>query len=416
MSELSVKRLLYRGVLIVGTFCALTMSLVAGGSSYSRFGVGDLKRYGGSRIDAMGGTGIALSNDGFLNLLNPAGLSRISFTRFAGGYEYSRFSSTDASGTGEFAEGGFKGLAFGIPISRNDGITLLMEASPYSTVSYATQLKDSTLTQDFYGTGGLSQLALGTSVRPFQNFSLGIRMNYVYGRIRQVGNFTFTDPTFTNSEIQRSDFYSGFHMTFGAILDSVGSLLNSSALEPLSIGIVFSTPGTFSVERESILNTAESTDTTARATGNADLPMAGGVGLSYLFAGRYYVTADVQYQRWADAKLYNAAMPDIRNSIRYGIGFESLPQRETDSFWRRVAYRLGFSYCQTSLAFNGTAINETFVTGGLGLPIGPDARLDIGLHVGSRGTTTNGLQKDTIVRLSLSLSASEVWFMNIEDE
>lgn len=416
MSEISTTKLLSRTARILASLSVLSLSLIAGGSSYSRFGVGDLMRYGGSRVDAMGGAGIALSNDGFLNLLNPAGLSRISFTRFAGGYEYSRFNSTDATGSGEFAQGGFKGLAFAFPISRNDGITLLMEASPYSNVSYSTQVKDSILTQDFYGTGGLSQIALGTSYRPFHNFSLGVRMNYVYGRIRQVGTFTFADPTFTNSEIQRSDFYSGFHMTFGAILDSVGSFVNSPALEPLSVGLVLSTPGTFSIERESILNTSESTDTTARATGSADLPMAGGIGLSYLFAGRYYVTADVHYQQWSDAKLYNTTMPDIRNSIRYGIGFESLPQRETDSFWRRVAYRLGFSYCQTSYAFNGTPINEVFVTGGLGLPIGPEARLDIGLHVGSRGTTTNGLQKDTIVRLSLSLSASEVWFMSVEDE
>jgi hypothetical protein len=128
------------------------------------------------------------------------------------------------------------------------------------------------------------------------------------------------------------------------------------------------------------------------------------------------VTADVQFQKWANAKLFGSTMPDIRNSIRYGIGFESLPQRETESFWKRVAYRLGFSYAQTSYSLNATAINEMYVTGGLAVPIGPDARLDIGLQAGTRGTTVNGLQRDTIFRLSLSLSASEVWFMNIEDE
>jgi hypothetical protein len=399
--------------------CALAvfaLPLVAGGSSYSRFGVGDLVRYGGSRIDAMGGAGIALTGDGFLNLLNPAGISRITFTRFAGGFEYANFNSTDATGSGRYAQGSFKGVAFGIPISRNDGVTLLLEASPYSKVNYATQVRDSILKQDFYGTGGLSLLAIGTSYSPVKNLAFGLRMNYMYGRIRQVGSFTFSDPTFLNSEIQRSDFYSGYNVTFGAIYDSIGTALNSKALEPLALGFVLSTPSTFSVERQSILTTTQSTDTTAVGSGNADLPVAYGLGLSYLFSGRYFVTADVQFQKWANAKLFGSTMPDIRNSIRYGIGFESLPQRETESFWKRVAYRLGFSYAQTSYSLNATAINEMYVTGGLAVPIGPDARLDIGLQAGTRGTTVNGLQRDTIFRLSLSLSASEVWFMNIEDE
>ncbi|HCA81757.1 MAG TPA: hypothetical protein DEP53_18665 [Bacteroidetes bacterium] len=399
--------------------CALavfTLPLVAGGSSYSRFGVGDLMRYGGSRIDAMGGAGIALTGDGFLNLLNPAGISKISFTRFAGGFEYASFNSTDATSSGRYARGAFKGVAFGIPVSRNDGVTLLLEASPYSNVNYATQVRDSILQQDFYGTGGLSLLAIGTSYSPAKYLTFGLRMNYVYGRIRQVGDFTFSDPTFLNSEIERSDFYSGFNATFGALYDSIGTSLNSKALEPLAVGFVFSTPSTFSVERQSILTTSQSTDTTAIASGNADLPVAYGLGLSYLFSGRYYVTGDVQYQKWSNARLFGTTMPDIRNSIRYGIGFESLPQRDTDSFWKRIAYRLGFSYSQTSYSLNATGINEMYATGGLAIPIGPDARLDIGLQVGTRGTTVNGLQRDTIMKLSLSLSASEVWFMNIEDE
>ena len=57
-----------------------------------------------------------------------------------------------------------------------------------------------------------------------------------------------------------------------------------------------------------------------------------------------------------------------------------------------------------------------FVTGGLGIPIGPEARLDVNLHLGTRGTTSNNLQRDTILRLTVGVSASEVWFMKVEDE
>lgn len=389
---------------------------VAGGPTYTRFGVGDLVRYGGSRLDAMGGAGIALIGDGFLNRLNPAGIARISHTRFSGGFEYTNYRSTDAFGEGRYARGTFKGLAFGIPIAKDYGITLLLEASPYSNVSYATQFRDSTLEQDFIGTGGLSLLSVGGSYVPAKQLTFGAKFNYVHGRIRQVGSFRFADPTFLNSEIHRSDFYSGFNFTIGGIYDGIGDLLNAPSLSPLAIGFVISTPTTLTVNRESVLATSESTDTTATSTGNADLPIAYGLGLSYLFGSRYYVTGDIYHQRWEEAKFFGSRLPQIRNSTRIGVGFEALPQRETDTFLKRIAYRAGFYYSSTSYAFNGTPIDEVFVTGGFGIPIGPDARLNIGIHLGTRGTTTNNLQRDTIFRLSLSLSASEIWFMKAEDE
>lgn len=389
---------------------------VAGGSSYSRFGVGDLVRYGGSRLDGMGGAGIALSGDGFLNLLNPAAIGKIKYTRFAGGFEFTNFNSTDAFGSGRFARGNFKGASFGIPIDKEYEIAVLLEASPYSNVNYATQSQDTVVKQDFYGTGGLSLLSLGASVSPVNKLTLGAKLNYVHGRIRQAGNFTFLDASFTNSEIQRSDFYSGFNVTLGGLYEGVGDLLGSAALQPLTLGFIFSTPTALSVNRESVLTTSSSTDTTYTNAGKTDLPVAYGVGLSYLISNRYVVTADVYHQQWQNAKFQGTVLPELRNATRIGAGFEALPGGPLESFWKRVAYRGGFYYNATSYVFSGTPINELFVTGGLGIPIGPEARVDVNLHLGTRGTTSNNLQRDTILRLTVSVSASEVWFMRVEDE
>ena len=63
----------------------------AGGSSFSRYGFGDILRCGDSRTYAMSGTGIAFIDAGFINGLNPAGLARISNTRFSAGLEYNDF-------------------------------------------------------------------------------------------------------------------------------------------------------------------------------------------------------------------------------------------------------------------------------------------------------------------------------------
>ena len=389
---------------------------LAGGSIYSRFGVGDLVRYGGGRLSAMGGTGIALTGDGFLNLLNPAGMGKILHTRFSGGFEYTNFNSTDAFGSGRYARGNFEGVAFGIPIDKEYGISLLLEAAPYSNVNYASLAQDTVVEQDFYGTGGLSLLTVGTSFSPANRLSFGANLNYIHGRIRQAVNFKFSDPTFLNSEIDRSDFYSGFNFTIGGIYEGIGDLLGASSLQPLSIGFILSTPTTLSVTRQSLLTTSESTDTTATNAGNVDIPIAFGAGISYLIGNQYTITGDVYHQKWQNAKFFGSTSPVIRNSTRISFGFEAAPLRETDPLFKKIAYRAGFYYNASSYFFNGTPINELGLTGGIGLPIGPDARLDIGLAVGTRGSTSNGLQRDTIVRLSVSVSASEAWFMKVEDE
>ena len=93
-------------------------------------GFGDLIRYGDSRTYTMGGTGIALIDDGFINGLNPAGLARISYTRFSAGFEYNNFLSKDETGSSFYSTGGFQGLAFAFPISVENGIVMSVEFTP----------------------------------------------------------------------------------------------------------------------------------------------------------------------------------------------------------------------------------------------------------------------------------------------
>jgi hypothetical protein len=97
-------------------------------------------------------------------------------------------------------------------------------------------------------------------------------------------------------------------------------------------------------------------------------------------------------------------------------GIEFLPARDAVSYWQRVVYRAGAAYNSTYYSFNGETIREAFATAGIGLPISADARLNLGLQAGIRGTTANGLQRDTIVRFSLTISGSELWFLKFEED
>lgn len=397
-------------------------ALHAGGPTYSRYGLGDLMYFGSNRTDALGGASIGLLGDGFINRLNPAGLAKISFTRISGSFEYQNFSSTDGQSSGKFARGQFNGLALAIPISTPHGIVLSIDATPYSTVNYATKIVDIVddvsairSTQTFYGSGGLNSFNLALSYQPTPWLSLGAKFNYLFGATRQIAQIDFESPL-TDSDVHTNRFFSGQGATIGAIYSGFGEHFASPSLTPLTFGMVISTPARLKARDERIVYFPnQDFDTTNTLSSSANIPLSVGAGLSYLFSSRYLLVGDVFTQNWNGTNFLGSPAVELGRRTRVGMGFEALPERSPTDYFSRLHFRLGFYYHSTYYKL-GESINEFAGTAGVGLPIGPDARLNLGIQYGVRGTTANGLQKDTILRITASVSASEVWFTRIEDD
>ena len=140
------------------------------------------------------------------------------------------------------------------------------------------------------------------------------------------------------------------------------------------------------------------------------------MGLSYLHQNRYRFLGDFVFENWGNLKPFVLDPVTLRNSYRTSIGFEAIPEKGADTFWKRIFYRAGLAYNSTYYQINGVGINEVLMSGGVGLPMGPESWLNISLQVGMRGTTDNNLQKDIIVRLSVAVSASELWFLKFDEE
>lgn len=409
---------------------SLATSALAGGPAYSKFGIGNLYYFGGSRAYAMGGVAVGLIGDGFINGLNPAGLARISNARFSGSFDFTNYSSNDLSGTSRYARGDFGGLSVAIPIAKDYGIVLLGEMVPYSTVDYAINRSDTqygiTSNQQNYGSGGISQFTLGSSVSITDRLHAGLNMNYLAGTIRQITKLQFVDNSFANSELDQDRHYSGFMFTMGATYEGVSDLFNWSFLKPLVLGAVVGTPANLDLREQHFTSTATSTvqnyDTTFTRYGNADIPLFLALGASYTLSDRYVIAADFAMQDWSSAKSFDVHPNELRKSTRVGVGFQILPRKDASTYFDHVVYRAGFyynaSYMQIDNQANGIyqAINGTFVSAGLGLPVGPDTHLNLGFEYGVNGTTNYKLQKDTIFRLTASISASELWFARFEED
>jgi len=409
-----------RKVLVILLIIGSSVTASAGGPIYSRYGIGDIAYFGSNRAFAIGVMGISLGGDGFINRFNPAGLSRISLTRVSAGFEFSAVNLKDQSGSTRFARGDFQSFGLAVPISEKHGITLAAETSPYSNVDYKVQVRELTpgspSTQTFSGIGGLSTLSLGLSYRPREDLSLGMKYSYVYGTIEQITKVEFDDASFTNNEFHVSRFHSGSIFTLGFLVESLGSFLGSPSLSPLQIGATITTPAKLSVREERILLTSTSVDTTSVLRGKTNLPFSFGFGASYQAGERLLLTSDILLQEWQGANFFGGSSVGIRNSTRFGAGVEFLPKRVPSTYGDRVAYRAGFAYNSSYYKINGIAIDEWYVSGGIGLPVGPDAKMNLTVHVGSQGTMNSGMQKGNFVRFSVSISASEAWFLTLEED
>lgn len=244
----------------------------------------------------------------------------------------------------------------------------------------------------------------------------GFKINYLAGTILQTTKLNFSDATYSNSELTLSDHYSGISFTLGATYQGIGDIFGSPSLKPLVLGVVVETPTSLDLREDHFTSTASQYDTTSTAFGTTDIPLFVALGASYTVTDRYVFAADLAMQNWNNAKSLGVHPAELRNSMRIGGGMEILPSKDASTYWGHVIYRAGFYFNSSYLQINNQAINGMFATAGLGLPIGPDSRLNLGFQFGVNGTTQAPLEKDTIFRLTASISASELWFVRLEED
>jgi len=392
-----------------------------GGSGYSRYGIGDIRYYIGARSAGMGGTALAILTPGTINWLNPAGETKIDRTLFTGTFAYEGFKSTDGIQSVYLSSGNFGGALLVIPISSNDGVVFTGGFNPYSTVNYRIQLEGSlashAYTQLYSGEGGLSSGQLGLSLRPLDSVHVGLRFNYLFGQIRRSAQVNFQSADLNSVTYRRTVSVTGFVPTLGVIYTGLGQLTGVQGLRTVNIGAVFSPVSNLDATEERINAGSAGEDTTARRGGKLRIPFSAGVGLSWLVNGQYLLAGDLFFQNWKNLRYLGEAQTEIRNSTRLALGFERVPSADPrDSYWQKVAYRLGASYLSSYYQIGATSINEIGGSAGLGLPIGPDSRLDLAIEYARRGTTDRQLLRDHIIRFSVTLTAGERWFIRIEED
>jgi hypothetical protein len=399
------------------------------GSLYSRFGVGELMTLGSNRAVGMGGGGYALSSPSYTSFANPASLSDQVLTRVGFGGFYQGIEITDSQDRQTLLSDGLIGpihLTFPV-LEQKLGIGL--QYAPYSRVSYQVRepgvlidplTGDSTAyTTAFRGSGGLQRADLGVGYAVNENLRVGATVGVLFGIIERSLQTSSEDETFATLTQNQSTRQAGLLASVGAqyTLPDLGAEGND-----LSVGLVF-TPGVrLDAERVATLGQSLDRDTVATARdGSTSLPWTIAGGASYSLGTRWVFTADGQYEPWSgfdssfDWPGFDAdGDTRMRDRSRFSAGFEFVPagNRPFESYLRRVAYRLGFSYDQGYVdPIAGQSIETLALTGGFSLPTRlTGTQVDLNLEAGTRGSTDGLLVRDRYYRIGLNINIGERWF------
>jgi hypothetical protein len=405
-----------------------TVRAGSGGSAYSVFGIGDIRYPVGVRAAGMGYTGLGLPSASYINTLAPATWSQIDRVRFEGSMSVEGFNSTDGTQSRFLARGDFTGLILALPISQRNGITFVGGFVPYSTFNYDAYTTGSYVSPSdtmlysvhHIGTGGISRGFLGFSYAPSTEWSFGFSFNYLFGSLTDEQDQIPATANYYGGTVYKSTTGNGASVTIGGLWSGAGNL--ASSLKPFSFGFSLTSRTNLHAtgQRDYKYSADQYTtqrDTTPEFSSATTVPFSWGLGVSYRASERIVLAADFFAQPWSTAELNGESPRSLRNSMRAGIGAELAPSRELYARWfTRLAYRLGAYYNATYVEANGTPINEWGVTAGLSIPFTGDSRVNLQGEYARRGTTDNGLIKDQIWRISVSLNISASWFQQFGDE
>jgi len=381
-------------------------------SPYSLYGVGSLYDSDFGNLPSIGGSGIALPSDTFINNLNPASLGFMYQNHFLFDIGGKAIATTYQSSTRTEKRNNFQfsHLAFAFPVTKNSGFSLALR--PYSSsVFKISNLKlpiaDS---QEYYyvtaqGSGGLNNLDFSYGYRFGKRMTLGATGTFLFGNTVDDRAFLISNAITT---IHKKTDYSGVRATLG------GQFKIDSTF---TIGTTVKVPSRIKASKvQSVASIADDVETaieTNVATDTDDyyMPLELGFGVSKRFKNNLNLTLDYEKSFW-DSTKQSELYGEFVNQDRFALGISYNAKKNIRKYWDRVGYSAGVNYDNGYLEVDKHRVNNASVSIGLNLPIeNTFSSLNISYSYGQKGRIANDLIKENYHKISINLSLDGIWFV-----
>ena len=385
-------------------------------SPYSYFGLGDTSFKGPVETLSMGGISSYIDSIHY-NLNSPASISRLKYITLSMGLSNRFISMEDVNDKVNVSAHNLSYFALGIPIGKKAGLGFGL--IPETSTNYKILKEEETGIYTFEGSGGLSRFFLAGSYNLNKNISLGVEFQHHFGYLRKENvwipesSSTYTHEN-NNEDLSGSTFKISGLFSYPLKNDKyISANIDYQFSKDLqadytgSIRLIRITPSGMEmvvsqVDKESM-------------EGSVPLPAVLNTGMGIGKRNKWYAGAGLTYINLKDFKnsFMDPGYISYNDAYTFHLGGMYQPEYNSiTSYWKKIVFRGGAYYKQTGMNIYGKDITDFGITFGLGLPgLKGVSNLNLGMELGTRGTTENNLVKENYFNLHISFSLNDVWFV-----
>lgn len=412
-----------KGKIISALLCLGSALAVTGQNStsspYSRYGYGSLVDGASAQGRGMGGLSIGLRDNQYTNFANPATYTAIDSLTFRFEVGASLRSSFYSSGDSKSSDlsGNLERIGLMFPIKNWMGVALGIE--PYSVVGYnytdsekeiAINSEDVSL-DSYGGKGGVNQFMIGLGFKPWEHFSFGCNLKFLFGDITTQSQVSFTNSEnskFYHSTLQTNDIdIHDFGVTFGAQYE-----IEAGEDKSIIIGATIEPKNHLNADASKIVLTSGIDTVETNYDGAFELPLTIGLGASYKVKKRWTFGIDYKLQKWSDAKYFGEKVFEDRS--RLSLGAEVHPNHMSKQYFQRVSYRCGFSTANTYYKVHGETNRDNIASAGFGFPLKRGLNptvINFTVEYGFTTLSNKDMMSDRFLRFVLNATINEKWFV-----
>ncbi|MBV6641873.1 MAG: hypothetical protein KI791_14210 [Cyclobacteriaceae bacterium] len=398
--------------LVVGVAWGQTIT-----SLYSSHGIGEVSEVGLQQNFSMGNIGYGTPSLFGINLQNPSMLFYNPLSSFSVGL-MGDFRTYDGQGISDNSNAvSLRYLAMAFPVVESRWATAF-SLLPYSSVNYNSYSIDSlsngvAAINQYQGNGGLSSLSWSNSIRLYKSLAIGIKSSFVFGTIEKDSRVQLAgediESTYVISYTEDATYKD---IIFSLSISNKFKLANKSYL---NVGAVYNLSGELNgelatgYERYSGSTLLQEVSFTTESAA-FNLPRSIGAGLSYQIVNKLLIGADLDIKQWPESSESENA--NYNNAMSLSLGGELIPDiQSVSSYFKRARYRAGINYKELPYLVENTQINDFGINFGVALPVSGYSSIETAFKYGWRGTTDNGLTRESYFQVVLGATINDRWFI-----
>ena len=401
--------------------CSYIFSQTGTTSPYSYAGLGDVN-FRGTHVNRFMG-GLEIYNDSIhANLSNPSSYAKLKLTNYTLGLNYRINNMIGANETKSIASAGLNYIGIAMPTKYfGFGFGIIPYTSVGYKLSYLENVNDNeNILNLFEGEGGINKTFFSIGFRPLKFLSLGVTLNYNFGKIRYETGI-FQDQVTLGTVLENISSISGLDLKLSTQLEiPIKDALELQAmLSYTPEANLISTNSRFYNTRSFLAtnNFGENVEISLIDFGlkrtNITIPDIISFGFGVGKERKWF--AGVQYTMNAMQNFSHEfiSLPNVgyENAYQFSLGGFYIPDYSSiTSYWKRIVFRMGFRHELTGILINNFGLKETGVNFGFGLPLAGFSNTNIGFEYASR-VADSKTYKENFWSFRIGFSLNDKWFI-----